>query len=145
GSVLDVQALTLKDEYRRRAGGINVGKRSGGWLGLGTRTEYSDEDRSRASPVLSGGDGLYRLNPLPVPSGEDGKPAISAGPEAGPFGNPLEPLLYSNQDETHQFLTNNFISVDVPCVPGRSNRVNVGLRMRLGDYANYMGRDTRFG
>src|SRR5690606_39479595 len=85
------------------------------------------------------------MNPLTVPYDENGNQAIYPWPEDGNFGNPLEPLLYSNQDETHQFLTNNFISVDVPFVPGLSNRVNVGLRMRLSDYANYMGRDTRFG
>lgn len=145
GSFLDVQGLTLNDDYLRATGRINVDTKIGSWLTIGTRTQYSYDDRSGMTPELSGGHGVYRMNPLTKPFDENGQQITYPWPEDTYFGNPLERVLYTNIDESYQLFSNNYIHIDFPFVPGLSNRINAGVRTRLSDYALYMGRDTQVG
>ena len=54
GSLLDVKGIAVNDGYRRITTRINVDTKIADWLSLGTRTQYSMDDRSGEGPSMSG-------------------------------------------------------------------------------------------
>lgn len=142
GSLLDVTGIALNDNYQRITSRINVDTKVSDWLSIGTRTQFSMDDRSGEGPSMSG---LLWTNPLTTPYDENGILTIYPWPEDLTVSNPLSPTLYSNTDKTNQIVTNNFAVIDFPFVEGLSYRINTGLRKRFTNSSTYRGRNTASG
>jgi len=142
GGYLDVNGVTINDDYRRALGRVNLDIQVNDWLSVGTRTQYSDDDKSGLSPDFSD---LGRKNPLINPYDENGNLSVYPWPEFTDIGNPLEPINYDNTDRSHQLVTNNYLLVDFPFLKGLSYRLNTGLTERFVDQSTYAGRNTKIG
>jgi len=142
GSYLDVKGIAINDDYERVLGRVNLDVQVTDWLTVGTRSQYSDDDRSGLSPSFSD---LGRKNPLINPYQENGELTIFPWPEFTDIGNPLEPINYENTDESRQLITNNYLLVDVPYVEGLSYRLNTGITERFEDFSTFRGRNTQDG
>lgn len=142
GSYLDVKGVTVNDDYRRALGRVNLDVQINDWLSVGTRTQYSDDDRSGLNPDFSD---LGRKNPLINPYQANGALTIYPWPEFTDIANPLEPLNYNNTDESRQLVTNNYLLLDFPFIEGLSYRLNTGITERFIDQSTYAGRNTKLG
>lgn len=142
GTLLDVQGITLNDQFRRLTSRINVETKVAKWLTLGTRTQFSYDDMSGEGPTVSD---LFWANPLTTPFDENGNITIYPWPEDQTVQNPLSPTLYNNTDKSYQILTNNFVLIDFPFLKGLSYRLNTGIRTRFTDSNTYRGRNTAEG
>jgi len=142
GSLLDVKGIAINDDYQRITTRINVDTKVADWLSLGTRTQYSMDDRSGEGPSMSG---LLWTNPLTTAYDENGDLTIYPWPEDLTVSNPLSPILYLNTNKSNQIVTNNFAIIDFPFLQGLSYRINTGLRMRFTNSSTYRGRNTASG
>ena len=121
GGLLDVKGIAVNDNYRRITTRINVDTKVANWLTLGTRTQFSMDDRSGTSPSMSG---LFWTNPLSTVYDENGDLTIYPWPEDLTVSNPLGGILYDNVDKSQQIVTNNFALIDFPFVKGLSYRID---------------------
>lgn len=142
GSYLDVKGVTINDDYNRITGRVNLDVKVTDFITLGTKTQYSVDDRSGLSPDFSD---LGRKNPLIIPFDDDGELTLFPWPEFTDIGNPLEPINYENTDKSNQILTNNYVIVDFPFLKGLSYRLNTGVTERFTDVSTYRGRNTKAG
>lgn len=142
GTFLDVQGLALNDKYQRITTRVNVDTKIGEFITVGTRTQFSTDDRSGASPSMSG---LFWTNPLTKPYDENGALTIYPWPEDQTVSNPLQGLLYNDIDKSYQVVANSFAEISVPFISGLSYRINSGLRIRFTDTSTYRGRNTATG
>lgn len=142
GSLLDVTGIALNDDYQRITTRINVDTKVANWLTLGTRTQFSLDDRSGEGPSMSG---LLWTNPLSTAYDENGDLTIYPWPEDLTVSNPLSPTLYDNTDKSQQIVTNNYALIDFPFLKGLSYRINTGIRMRYTNSSTYRGRNTASG
>lgn len=142
GSFLDVEGLALNNLYQRITTRVNVDTKIANILTIGTRTQFSMDDRSGAGPCMSG---LLWTNPLTTPYDEDGNLTIYPWPEDLTVSNPLQGLLYDDIDKSYQVISNNFAVLDIPYIEGLSYRINTGLRFRFTDSNTYRGSNTASG
>lgn len=142
GSLLDVTGIALNDDYQRITTRINVDTKVANWLTIGTRTQFSMDDRSGEGPSNSG---LLWTNPLSTAYDENGDLTIYPWPEDLTVSNPLSPTLYDNTDKSQQIVTNNYALIDFPFLEGLSYRINTGIRMRYTNSSTYRGRNTASG
>ena len=142
GSYLDVEGVTLNDDYSRITGRANLDINVTDWISIGTRTQYTVDDRSGIGLSLSD---IGRKNPLINVFDDNGNLAIYPWPEFTDIGNPLEPINYQNTDESRQILSNNYLLIDFPFLEGLSFRLNAGITERFVDFSTYRGRNTKAG
>lgn len=142
GSFLDVKGIAVNDDYQRFTSRVNVDTKISNWLTIGTRTQFTYDDRSGTSPSMSG---LLWTNPLSTPYDADGILAVYPWPEDLTVSNPLQGLLYDNVDKSYQIVTNNYAIIDFPFVEGLSYRINTGFRVRFTNASTYRGRNTASG
>lgn len=142
GSFLDVKGLALNDLYQRITTRVNVDTKIANILTIGTRTQFSMDDRSGAGPSMGG---LLWTNPLSTPYDENGNLTIYPWPEDLTVSNPLQGTLYDDIDKSYQVVSNNFAMIDIPKIDGLSYRINTGLRFRFTDTSTYRGRNTASG
>lgn len=139
---LDVKGLALNDKYQRLTGRVNLDAKILSWIDVGTRTQFSFDDLSGEAPDMSE---VFAFNPLTKAYDERGNLLIHPWSDDPSFGNPLQPILYNNKDISYQIVTNNFLAVKVPFIPGLSYKLNTGVRVRFTDDATYRGRNTKEG
>lgn len=142
GSYLDVAGITLNDDYTRITGRVNLDVKIADWIRVGTRTQYTDDDRSGVGLDLSD---VGRKNPLVNAFDENDNLTIYPWPEFTDIGNPLEPINYENTDKARQILSNNYLQIDFPFLTGLSYRLNSGITQRFVDASTYRGRNTKVG
>ncbi len=142
GNYLDIKGLAVNDNYRRLTSRINLDTKVLKWLSLGSRTQFTYDDKSGQEPDISD---LFQTNPLTKAFEEDGSQAIYIWEDDHYFGNPLQMTLFDNIDKSYQILANNYAIVDFPFVKGLSYRLNSGITARFFDEATYMGRNTKIG
>ncbi|MFZ0282379.1 MAG: SusC/RagA family TonB-linked outer membrane protein [Bacteroidales bacterium] len=142
GNYLDVKGLAVNDNFKRFTSRINLDTKVLKWLTLGSRTQFSFDDRRGLGPDMSD---LFQTNPLTKAYEEDGSQAIYIWDDDHYFGNPLQMTLYDNIDNSHQILSNNYAIVDFPFIKGLSYRINTGVTARFLDEATYIGRNTKIG
>src|SRR5690606_32109932 len=111
GGFLDVKGIAVTDNYLRATSRINVDTKITDWLSLGTRTQLTYDDRS-GSPLEW--DKVFRKNPLINPYDEAGELSLYPWPEFTDIKNPLEPMNFSNSNESYQIMTNNYVEVNFP-------------------------------
>ena len=142
GNYLDVKGLAVNDNFKRFTSRINLDTKVLKWLTLGSRTQFSFDDRRGLGPDMSD---LFQTNPLTKAYEEDGSQAIYIWDDDHYFGNPLQMTLYDNIDNSYQILSNNYAIVDFPFIKGLSYRINTGVTARFLDEATYIGRNTKIG
>lgn len=142
GNYLDIKGLALNDNFRRLTSRINLDTKVVKWLTLGSRSQFSYDDKSGLEPDMSD---LFQTNPLTKAFESDGSQAIYIWEDDHYFGNPLQMTLYDNIDKSYQIISNNYAIVDFPFVKGLSYRLNSGITARFYDEATYMGRNTKIG
>jgi len=142
GNYLDVKGLAVNDNFKRFTSRINLDSKVLKWLTLGSRTQFSFDDRGGLGPDMSD---LFQTNPLTKAFEEDGSQAIYIWEDDHYFGNPLQMTLYDNIDKSYQILSNNYAIVDFPFIKGLSYRINTGVTARFFDEATYIGRNTKIG
>lgn len=142
GNYLDIQGLSLNDNFQRLTSRINLDTKVMKWLSLGSRTQFSLDDKSGMGPDMSE---LFQTNPLTKAFESDGSQAIYIWDDDHYFGNPLQMMLYENVDKSYQIITNNYAIIDFPFIEGLTYRINTGITARFSDEATYMGRETKIG
>ena len=145
GGVLKVKGLAVNDDYLRVSSRINLDSKITSWLTVGTRTQLSYDDRGGISPTWAGDQGVFSMNPLTRAYDENGKLSIYPWTEDPYFVNPLQGTLATNEDETNQVITNNYLIVELPFIPGLQYRINAGFKIRFQDDKTYYGRNTATG
>ena len=142
GGLFNVKGLTVNDNYSRLTNRVNVETTIKPWLTVGTRTQFSYDNRDGAGPSWSS---AYSMNPLTKAYDANGNLNIYPWEGNPYFANPLQATLYKDMDEDFQIITNNFVIVDFPFVKGLSYRLNTGFRFGFSDEAQYRGRNTKSG
>ena len=139
GSFLDVKGVAVNDGYRRVSSRINLESDITKWLKIGTRNQFSYDDRIGAPLDWNL---VFRKNPLIKPYDADGNISLFPWPEFIDIRNPLEPLKYDYSNESYQFILNNYALVRFPFIDGLTYQLNTGIRRRFGNASNYIGRNT---
>jgi TonB-linked SusC/RagA family outer membrane protein len=142
GNYLDVKGLAVNDNFKRLTSRINLDTKVVKWLTIGSRSQFSFDDKSGLEPDMSD---LFQTNPLTKAYEDDGSQAIYIWEDDHYFGNPLQMTLYDNIDKSYQIISNNYAIVDFPFVKGLSFRINSGITARFFDEATYIGRNTKIG
>lgn len=145
GGLTDVKGLAVNDDYLRITSRVNLESNITDWLSIGTRSQFSYDDRGGISPTWDGDQGVFWFNPLTRAYDESGNLTIYPWTEDTYFRNPLMRTLAEDLYETYQVLSNNYAIVDFPFIPGLQYRMNAGVRVRFLDRATYYGRDTQLG
>ncbi|UXP33878.1 TonB-dependent receptor [Reichenbachiella agarivorans] len=146
GSYLDVEGIAVNDLFKRYSMRINLEAKITNWLTFGTNTQLSLSDRSGQDASWSGAqDGAYYMNPLTEPYDADGNQLVYPWKESIYWGNPLSGLLEEDSDKNYKIVTNNYLQVDLPFVPGLSYKLNTGIEYDHRYRQNYAGRDTKSG
>ena len=145
GGVTDVKGLAVNDDYLRLTTRINLDTKVADWLTIGTRSQFSYDDRGGIAPTWDGDQGVFWFNPLTTAYDENGDLTIYPWPEDPYFRNPLMGTLAKNLNESYQVISNNYAQVDFPFLSGLSYRINTGITVRFGDMGTYYGRNTQLG
>lgn len=127
GNVSNIKGIAINDDYNRYTIRQNIETQLTDWLKLGTNTQlgYFGRNGDRANFYAA-----MRMSPLTNPYNADG--SINFHPWADDLNvtNPLEPLNRQNEDVSRSVVTNNFLQIDFPFVPGLSYRLNGGYNYR---------------
>lgn len=145
GGLMDVRGLAVNDDYQRLTTRVNLDTKITNWLTIGTRSQFSFDDRSGIAPTWDGDQGVFWMNPLTRAYDDDGNLTIRPWPDDVYFRNPLMGLLADDIDESYQIMSNSYATVDLPFIPGLQYRLNAGFRARFTDRATYYGRNTQVG
>ena len=130
GGIMNVQGIADNDDYRRGTGRFNLETKITDWLTVGTRTQLTFSDKSGVAPNMSD---VYFANPLTKPYNEDGTLTIVPSYDDPKRANPLQEILFENEDISRRIVANVFAIVDFEqFIPGLSFRfVIFGCRLLL--------------
>ncbi len=145
GGLTNVTGLAVNDDYQRLSSRINVDTKVADWLTIGTRTQFTYDDRGGIAPTWDGDQGVFWFNPLTRAYGDDGRLSIYPWPEDPYFRNPLMGTLAQSMNESYQVVLNNYAVASIPFIPGLQYRINTGFRLRFLDTGTYYGSDTQLG
>ena len=135
GNYLDIKGLAVNDNFTRLTSRINLDTKVYKWITLGSRSQFSFDDKSGLEPDVSD---LFQTNPLTKAFEADGSQAIYIWEDDHYFGNPLQMTLYDNIDKSYQIISNNYAVIDFPFLKGLSYRINSGVTARFYDEATYI-------
>lgn len=141
GNYQDVKGVAVNDDFSKVNFRTNLEVDLTDWLKIGTNTLFGMTDQSGIAGSF--GEAFF-MNPLTRAYNEDGSLALFPWPDDTFFQNPLENLLFANNDTSNSLITNNYLSVDLP-IKGLSYRLNTGYTLRGTKAQTYRGRDTRLG
>ena len=142
GSYLDIQGVTINDDFQRITNRINIDTKITEWLSIGTRTQLSFSDMSGVAPSLSS---VYQYNPLTTAYDDNGELLIYPWPEYPDRPNRLSPTLYDDTDKSNQVTTNNYAIIEFPFIQGLSYKLNTGYHKNVIDKKTFMKRNTSVG
>ena len=146
GTYMDVSGVAVNDDFKRYSTRINLEASITNWLRIGTNTQLSLVDRAGFPASWDGGvDGAYYMNPLTTGFNPDGTPTIYPWPEDNYWGNPLQHTLAASKDNNYKVLSNNYLTIDLPFVPGLQYKLNTGVEYSNRERNEYYGRDTKIG
>ena len=142
GNFLDVQGLSVTDQYQRISGRVNIDTKITDWLDFGTRSQFTYDDRGGYNIDY---EAVFEINPLLAnPFDENGDINLFPWPEF-PDENPLEAENYEDEDYSNQIVSNNYINVTFPFLKGLNYRLNTGIRRRWSERKTYAGSNTVVG
>ncbi|ALJ05369.1 hypothetical protein APS56_09640 [Pseudalgibacter alginicilyticus] len=142
GNFLDVQGLSVTDQYKRISGRVNIDTKITDWLEFGTRSQFTYDDRDGYDINY---EAVFEINPLLAnPYNENGELNLFPWPEF-PDENPLEAENYMDKDYSNQLVSNNYLNIAFPFVNGLNYRLNTGIRRRWSEHNIYAGSNTQLG
>ncbi|WP_134087957.1 TonB-dependent receptor [Olivibacter sp. XZL3] len=143
GAFNEVKGIAKNDDFKRINLRINLDTKITPWLTIGTNTQFGYYNRDHMAASFSG---AFDMNPLALPYEEDGQTLrIFPWSEDAFFTNPLQGFDVLQEDRTRSVLSNNFVKIDVPFIPGLSYKLNTGYTYRYRGVEAYYGRNTRNG
>ncbi|MEQ6119944.1 TonB-dependent receptor [Reichenbachiella sp. MALMAid0571] len=142
GNFQDVKGVAINDNFSKVNFRANLGINVTDWMEIGTNTLVGFGDRSG---IAGNFDEAFWMNPLTKPFNEDGTISKLPWPDDTGFSNPMENILYDNSDKTNSLITNNYMLIQLPFVPGLSYKFNSGYTIRGTKAQTYRGRETRDG
>lgn len=138
---LDVKGLAINDNYQRITTRVNLDAKITNWLTIGTKNQLLYDDRSGLSPTWEGDQGVFKANPNSIARDENNNLTVNPWDDVY-YGNPLSPTLATNNDNRFQIISNNYLKVNFPFVPGLTYTLNTGVTARFRDVETYFGRNT---
>ena len=149
GSYLNVQGVSVNDQFKRYTLRPSVTINIKPWLTIGSSSQLSFDNRS-ALPVefedtRNTGGGANFFNPLTTPYNADGTIALYAYPDVTQARNPLSNILVKNQDNSYRLFSSNNIRVDMPFVKGLYYKLNTGVEYESRQRKTYYGRNVAAG
>ena len=141
GSILDANGVALNDKFRRYSLRVNLDQQAYRWLRLGTNLQLVSANRGGLEASFTN---AFQMNPLTTPFNEDGTQALQPWPEETFFANPLQGLLVTDDDNSRNLFSSNYLEVQLP-VEGLSYRLNAGAELGSRQRGRYYGRNTQAG
>ena len=138
GSFANNQGIARNDQFKRTIIRVNFEQDFGGFLTIGTNTQFGNFDRSGKEANF---DDAYLMNPLGRPFFDNGDIRLLVWEDPIYGRNPLSPLNEINVDTKNSIFTNNFVNIKLP-IEGLSYRLNTGYNYETFNYQNYYGRNT---
>lgn len=139
----DLEGVTVNDDLKRTSGRINLKTSIADWLEIGTNTQLVHIDRSGVSPEWGASYGdIFGAPPLSRAYDENGQLLRLPAPWDTGSANPLKGQIWDNDDTSFQVVSNNYLKVEVPFIPGFSYTSNIGIRRFNNDAYTYMDRRT---
>jgi len=143
GGFNQVKGIAKNDDFKRINLRINLDTKIRPWLTIGTNTQFGYYNRDKMAASFSG---AFDMNPLALPYEDDGHAhRVFPWPEDAFFTNPLQGFDASQEDRTRSILSNNFVKIDVPFIPGLSYKLNTGYTYRYRAVETYYDKNTRTG
>ena len=136
-SFLDTKGIVINDQYKKLTFRVNLSADLTKWLTYTTNTQLSWADNSGATPKFVD---VFNKSPLLRPFNEDG--SINIMPDAGNEKryNPIECLLYDDENITYKLSTNN--SLKATFFKGFSYTLNTGVQYFYSYHNEYQGLNT---
>ena len=132
GAWNSTKGTTLGDNFSRGTIRINLEGKVTDWMTIGTNTQLGRMNRDGVS-VNYNFDSNKAPSPYTLAYNDDGSLKIFPDPKnegLAAYGNILDPLLYDNTDITRSVITNNYVRITLPSVPGLSYQINTGITYR---------------
>src|SRR5690606_16102160 len=76
------------------------------------------------------------------PFNENGTIDLSPISEDTQIQNPLEALLFENEDKETRIITNHYLDVEIPWIEGLKYKINTGFSWNFADAKTYKGLNT---
>ncbi len=149
GTYLDVQGVSVNDQFKRYSLRPSVTINIKPWLTIGSSSQLSFQNRNglpvEFDDTRNTGGGANFFNPLTTPYNPDGSIAIYAYPDASQARNPLSFTLVKNLDYSYRLFSSNNIKVDIPFIKGLYYKLNTGVEFENVQRKTYYGRDVAAG
>ncbi|MGV8095067.1 MAG: SusC/RagA family TonB-linked outer membrane protein [Mangrovibacterium sp.] len=133
GAWSNTKGITRGDDFSRTTFRINMEGKVTNWLTIGTNTQLARINRDGVPAEYHFSSSTNAPSPYTLAYNEDGSLKIFPEPKnfgQSMYGNILDPILYDNYDVTRLVVTNNYLVIDFPFIPGLSYRVNTGYTYR---------------
>ncbi|MCK0132002.1 TonB-dependent receptor [Flavobacteriaceae bacterium F08102] len=142
GNYLEVEGISVTDQYKKISGRINMETKVTDWLDVGTKSQFTYDNRDGYAIDY---EAVFEINPLLAnPFDENGEINLFPWPEF-PDANPLEAKNYIDNDYSNQIVSNNYINIRFPFLEGLNFRLNTGIRRNWSEHKTYAGRNTVLG
>ncbi|MBY5959388.1 SusC/RagA family TonB-linked outer membrane protein [Membranicola marinus] len=142
GIYTNTTGIARGDKFEKMTFRVNLDQRLLKGLHYGTNTQIGFFDRGGHAATWGGNSGAFMLSPLYVPFNENGTINLSPIPEDTKIQNPLEPLLFENEDNETRVITNHYLDWEIPGISGLKYKLNTGFTWNANDNKTYKGLNT---
>lgn len=142
GIYSNVDGIAKGDKFERMTFRANLDQKLYQGIHYGTNTQVGFFDRSGVSATWGGNSGAFQLSPLYNPFNENGTIDLSPISEDTQIQNPLEALLFENEDKETRIITNHYLDVEIPWIEGLKYKINTGFSWNFADAKTYKGLNT---
>ena len=145
GVYTNTDGIAKGDRFERITFRANLDQKIFEGIHYGTNTQVGFFDRSGVAATWGGNSGAFLLSPLYNPFNENGTIDLSPISEDTQVQNPLESLLFDNEDKETRIITNHYLDIQVPWVEGLKYKINTGFTWNNADAKTYRGLNTVVG
>ena len=145
GIYTNTDGIAKGDKFERVTFRANFDQKLFKGVHYGTNTQVGFFDRSGVAATWGGNSGAFLLSPLYNPFNENGTIDLSPISEDTQVQNPLESLLFKNEDNETRIITNHYLDVEIPGVEGLKYKINTGFTWDNSDDKTYRGLNTVVG
>ncbi|MCX6327846.1 MAG: TonB-dependent receptor [Bacteroidia bacterium] len=143
GNFSDVKGISKGDDFTRSGLRFNINQGLLTGVKYGTNTSFNFMDRSGLA-VWDGALTPLYTSRVANAYNEDGSIDLYPVNEDATM-NPLEPLLFKNEDFENEIITNHYLDIDIPGIKGLHYKFNAAYHLRTRDDRTYRGNNTREG
>ncbi|WP_171596568.1 SusC/RagA family TonB-linked outer membrane protein [Marinifilum caeruleilacunae] len=136
------EGVAKGDDFERFVYRLNLSFDLGHGITYGTNTQLGFYDRSGEPADWGTSRGAFRMSPTYNAYNADGTIDLTPTDEDSSVMNPLEPLLYENEDKETRIITNHFLDIDIPKVQGLHYKLNAGYQTKYREDKTYKGNNT---